>query len=163
MRKQILFLSALAVQGLTACEKELEVGVEVFPTEQVKNSLLQVRTRSGGSNDETTVAYPVTVYVFAGNECRATQTIGDEEQTLNIPQVGDTYLGCYVLSVTDTDTDVDVLLLSPDETSSLATETYVANALEYCGAADVDWPIPFTRKNRTFIISRRTQGWNWIS
>ena len=30
------------------------------------------------------VAYPVTVYVFQGDECRAAQTIGDEGQTLNI-------------------------------------------------------------------------------
>ena len=59
---------------------------------QVKNSVLQVRTRSGGSSgDAATVAYPVTVYVFAGDECRAVQTIGDEGQTLNIPLVEGTY------------------------------------------------------------------------
>jgi hypothetical protein len=59
---------------------------------QVKNSVLQVRTRSGGSlGDEATVAYPVTVYVFQGEECQAVQTIGDEGQTLNIPLTEGTY------------------------------------------------------------------------
>ena len=33
----------------------------------------------------------MTVYVFAGDECRAVQTIGDEGQTLNIPLVEGTY------------------------------------------------------------------------
>ena len=38
-----------------------------------------MRTRSGGSaGGEATVAYPVTVYVFSGEECRAVQTIDDE-------------------------------------------------------------------------------------
>ena len=54
------------------------------------NSLLQVTTRSGGANDAT-IAYPVQVYVFQGDECRAVQTIGDEGQTLNIALVEGTY------------------------------------------------------------------------
>ena len=54
------------------------------------NSLLQVTTRSGGVNDAT-VSYPVQVYVFQGDECRAVQTIGDEGQTLNIALVEGTY------------------------------------------------------------------------
>ena len=78
--------------GLTACEKMLVDDIEDVGNGQVKNSVLQVRTRSGGSSgDETTVAYPVTVYVFAGDECRAVQTIGDDGQTLNIPLVEGTY------------------------------------------------------------------------
>ena len=87
MKHLSLIASALAVLGLTACEKSLDVGEDVMSPDvgQVKNSLLQVRTRSGGSTDEATVSYPVTVYVFHGEECRAAQTIGDEGQTLNIP------------------------------------------------------------------------------
>lgn len=67
-------------------KKGLVDGVaDVAPTGQAANSVLQVRTRSGGSaGGEATVAYPVTVYVFAGEECKAVQTIGDEGQTLNI-------------------------------------------------------------------------------
>ena len=42
-------------------------------------------------DDEATVSYPVTVYVFHGEECRAAQTIGDEGQTLNIPLTEGTY------------------------------------------------------------------------
>ncbi len=53
MNRKILFWP-LAAMLLTACEKTLEVGEDVFPTEQVKNSLLQVPTRSGGSGDEAT-------------------------------------------------------------------------------------------------------------
>ena len=78
--------------GLTACEKTLVEDFEDVGSGQVKNSLLQVRTRSGGSSgDAATVAYPVTVYVFQGDECRAVQTIGDEGQALNIPLTEGTY------------------------------------------------------------------------
>lgn len=79
--------------GLTACEKGLVDGVaDVAPTGQAAKSVLQVRTRSGGSaGGEATVAYPVTVYVFSGEECRAMQTIGDEGQTLNIGLTEGTY------------------------------------------------------------------------
>ena len=91
MNKQILFASALAVLGLTACEKSLDVGEDISPTEQVKNSVLQVRTRGSATGDEATVAYPVTVYVFQSDECKAEQTIGDEGQTLNIPLTEGTY------------------------------------------------------------------------
>ena len=77
--------------GLTACEKTLVDDIENVGSGQVNNSLLQVRTRSGGSTDEATVSYPVTVYVFQGDECKAAQTIGDEGQTLNIPLVEGTY------------------------------------------------------------------------
>ena len=79
--------------GLTACEKGLVDGVaDVAPAGQVTNSVLQVRTRSGGSaGEEATVAYPIAVYVFAGEECKAVQTIGDEGQTLNIGLTEGTY------------------------------------------------------------------------
>jgi hypothetical protein len=40
MNKQIMFASALAVLGLTACEKGLDVGEDFSPTGQVKNSVL---------------------------------------------------------------------------------------------------------------------------
>jgi len=58
MNKQILFASALAVLGLTACEKGLDVGEDISPTGQVKNSVLQVRTRGSATGDEATVSYP---------------------------------------------------------------------------------------------------------
>lgn len=91
MKHLSLIASALAVLGLTACERSLDVGEDISPTGQVKNSLLQVRTRGCGTGDEATVAYPVTVYVFAGDECQTVQTIGDEGQTLNIPLTEGTY------------------------------------------------------------------------
>ena len=60
-------MSILAVLGLTACEKTPDVADDGMSQGigQVKNSLLQVRTRASGSVSEgATVAYPVTVYVF---------------------------------------------------------------------------------------------------
>lgn len=92
MNRKVLFWP-LAAMLLTACEKGLVDGVaDVAPTGQAANSVLQVRTRSGGSvGGEATVAYPVTVYVFSGEECRAVQTIGDEGQTLNIGLTEGTY------------------------------------------------------------------------
>ena len=93
MNKLSLIASALVLLGLTACEKGLVDDIEDVGSGQVKNSVLQVRTRAGGtaSDDAATVAYPVAVYVFQGDECRAAQTIGDEGQTLNIPLVEGSY------------------------------------------------------------------------
>ena len=90
MKKIVFFASVLAVLGLTACERTLDVGEDNTSMGQVKNSVLQVRTR-GASGDEARVAYPVAVYVFEGDECKASQTIGDEGQTLNIALTEGTY------------------------------------------------------------------------
>ena len=101
MKKNIFFASALALLGLTACEKGFVDDIaDVSTASQVSNSVLQVRTRSGGgvatAASEAEVAYPVTVYVFAGDECKAVQTIGDEGQTLNIALTEGTYSVCAV-------------------------------------------------------------------
>lgn len=85
------FWGLLAAVLLTACEKGLDEIVENGGDGQVKNSVLQVRTRGASPGDETTIAYPVQVYVFQGDDCKAVQTIGDEGQTLNIPLVEGTY------------------------------------------------------------------------
>ena len=92
MNRKVLFWP-LAAMLLTACEKGLDEGIaDVAPAGQAAKSVLQVRTRSGGSaGGEATVAYPVTVYVFSGEECKAVQTIGDEGQTLNIGLTEGTY------------------------------------------------------------------------
>ena len=131
MKHLSLIVSALAVLGLTACEKGLEDETAVSPTGQVGNSVLQVRTRSGGSGSEATVAYPVTVYVFAGEECRAVQTIGDEGQTLNIAltegmysvyAVGGVSASDYVLpSVSDALTSSAIALQEGKELTDLMT------------------------------------------
>lgn len=95
MKRLSLVASALAVLGLTACEKTFDVMDDEMSSSvgQVKNSLLHVRTRVGAvASDEAMVAYPVTVYVFQGDECRAAQTFGDERQTLNIALTEGAYL-----------------------------------------------------------------------
>jgi hypothetical protein len=57
----------------------------------------------------------VTVYVFAGDECRAVQTIGDEGQTLNVPLVEGTYSVYAVGGASASD------YLLPDASDALAT------------------------------------------
>ena len=90
--------------GLTACEKTFVDDIEDVANGQVTNSLLQVRTRAGGAgSDDATVAYPVTVYVFSGDECKAAQTIGDEGQTLNIALTEGTYSVFAVGGASSTD------------------------------------------------------------
>ena len=115
MKTKTLFASALAVLGLTACEKGLDVGEDISPTGQVKNSVLQVRTRGSATGDEATVSYPVTVYVFNGEECQTAQTIGDEGQTLNIPLTEGTY-SVYAIGGASSD---DYVI--PDVSEALAT------------------------------------------
>ena len=102
MNKTICFLSLAAVL-LTACEKGLDDIAESGVSGQVTNSLLQVRTRGAAAGGEATVAYPVTVYVFQGDECKAAQTIGDEGQTLNIALVEGTYSVYAVGGASSTD------------------------------------------------------------
>ena len=67
MNRKVLFWP-LAAMLLTACEKGLVDGVaDVAPADQVMNSVLQVRTRSGGSaGEEATVAYPIAVRLVTG-------------------------------------------------------------------------------------------------
>ena len=128
---------------LTACEKGLDDGGDYMSptaTGQVTNSVLQVRTRSGGAAaDEATVAYPVQVYVFQGDECQAAQTIGDAGQTLNIALVEGTYsvyaiggasTADYVLPSADDATVTSVLTLKDgkahgDLMAATATATLV--------------------------------------
>ena len=92
MKRLSLIASALAVLGLTACEKTLVEDIADVGNGQVKNSVLQVRTRSGGSlGDEATVAYPVTVYVFQGEECQLV------EGTYSMYAIGGASADDYVL------------------------------------------------------------------
>ena len=105
MNKLSLIASALAVLGLMACEKTLDVEEDGIASGvgQVTNSLLQVRTRGAAAGSEATVSYPVAVYVFSGDECKAAQTIGDEGQTLNIALTEGTYSVFAVGGASSTD------------------------------------------------------------
>ena len=88
--KRILTL-AIAATMMVACSKDAtEDFIGGTSDNKAASSLLQVRTRAGGG-DGATVSYPVQVYVFQGEECKAVQTIGDEGQTLNIALVEGTY------------------------------------------------------------------------
>ena len=93
MKKAILAMAALV---LTACEKAV-VGEE----QQSPNAMLQIRTTRGA--DDATINYPVQVYVFQGEDCKAVQTIGDEGQTLNIALVEGAYSVYAVGGASSTD------------------------------------------------------------
>ena len=84
-----MFIVAAAM--MAACSNEAAeemLGGET--NNKAANSMLQVRTTRGAAGDAT-ISYPVQVYVFQGDECKAVQTIGDEGQTLNIALTEGTY------------------------------------------------------------------------
>ena len=130
----------LLIFMLVACSKD--VAEEIIGTSdgtRNANSLLQVTTRSGGANDAT-VSYPVQVYVFQGDECRAVQTIGDEGQTLNIALVEGAYTvyavgGAsatdYTLPTKDNATTTTALTLKEGRTlTDLMTASAVATLVD---------------------------------
>ena len=98
MRKTTRLLTLLALL-MTACSEDV-VYEGTSNVSREANALLQVTTR--GTNDAT-VAYPVQIYVFQGEECRAFQTIGDAGQTLEIPLVEGTYSVYAVGGASSTD------------------------------------------------------------
>ena len=100
--KRILTL-AIAATMMVACSKDATQDfIGGTSDNKAASSLLQVRTRAGGG-DGATVSYPVQVYVFQGEECKAVQTIGDEGQTLNIALVEGTYSVYAVGGASSTD------------------------------------------------------------
>ena len=119
MNKQTLIASALAVLGLTACEKGLDAEGEFTSStaSQATNSVLQVTTRGGGNNNN--------------------------DNSDNIPAVGDTYQGCYVLAVSVIDANsAELTLLSPNE-RSVSSDSDANNALATLGVDGIsDWSIP---------------------
>lgn len=128
-KKSFILLSALAVLGLTACEKgidDLGEGMSPSPTGQVANSVLQVRTRGTSPSEEATISYPVQVYVMQGDVCQAVQTIGDEGQTLNIPLTEGTYTVYAVSGASATDYDLPTV---DDATSTSAIALKEGKAL----------------------------------
>ncbi|MCH5301909.1 MAG: FimB/Mfa2 family fimbrial subunit, partial [Prevotella sp.] len=78
-----------AVCCLSACEKVVIEEEDMA----APNSVLSVVTRA---DDGLKVSYPITVYVFEGQECQAIQTLGEEAEALNIPLVEGTYTVCAI-------------------------------------------------------------------
>ena len=92
-KKSFYLMTALAVLMLSGCEKSVPEKNEGNDT---VNALLQVQTRADESGEETTVSFPVSVYVFQNDQCTALQTIADAEQTLSIPLAEGTYTVCAI-------------------------------------------------------------------
>jgi hypothetical protein len=67
--------------ALCGCKKNVPDEAEY---NEKANALLQVQTRAGETGEDATVSYPVNVYVFQEEQCKALQTISDTEQTLSI-------------------------------------------------------------------------------
>ena len=92
LRGSMRVMGLAVVAGMmAACEKSM-IGEEMEALQDAnvnKNAALKVVTRSG--DNEATVSYPVHVYVFQKDVCKAAQTIGDEGQTLNIALTEGTY------------------------------------------------------------------------
>ena len=83
----ILVLTSACVKSIV--DEDWQSSSGEYGDLQSPNATLQIRTRASG--DEATISYPVQVYVFQGDECKAVQTIGDEGQTLNIELTEGTY------------------------------------------------------------------------
>ena len=97
-----LEIGMMAAMMLAACSKDVAdelIGTsENTPTQTNSqtqtntptqtNSLLQVRTRG---SDETTIGYPIQIYVFKGDDCQAVQTIADADQSISIALAEGTY------------------------------------------------------------------------
>ncbi len=76
MKKYLTFVAVMALT-LMGCGKDV---VEEGSASQT-SSVLQIRTRSGS---EAAVSYPVNVYVFQNDECKAVQVIGAADQALKL-------------------------------------------------------------------------------
>jgi hypothetical protein len=94
MKKYLAFVAVMALL-LTGCGKDV-VEESVSQT----SSVLQIRTRSGG---EAAVSYPVNVYVFQNDECKAVQVIGDADQSLKLTLPEGDY-SVYAIGGADTET-----------------------------------------------------------
>ncbi len=105
-----LGIGMMAAMMLAACSKDVAdelIGTsENTPTQT--NSLLQVRTRG---SDETTIGYPIQIYVFKDDDCQAVQTIADADQSISIALAEGTY-AIYALGSVST---ADYTLPSKDE------------------------------------------------
>ena len=106
------------MMGMAGCEKDVIDEVKGNGAREA-NALLQIRTRSGAGGEEATVSYPVQVYVFQGEECKAVQSIGDAGQTLNIALVEGTY-SIYAIGGTSS-TDYNLPALSDATTTTAIT------------------------------------------
>ena len=114
MKRKLLYFNmiVLAVLMLSGCEKAVP---EKSEDRNNANALLQVQTRAGETGEDATVSYPVNVYVFQNDQCKALQTIGDAEQTLSIP-LGE---GMYTVYAIGGASEEDYVL--PDQDEATAT------------------------------------------
>ena len=95
MKKSLIFVAVMALV-LMGCGKDV---VEENSASQT-SSVLQIRTRSGG---DAAVSYPVNVYVFQNDECKAVQVIGAADQALKLTLPEGSY-SVYAIGGADAET-----------------------------------------------------------
>lgn len=83
----------------------------------------------------------------------------------NIPAVGDTYQGCYVLAVNDADDYAEVTLLSPTELTGIydantaTMQSNIDNALASVTSGDISgWEVPTTAEAQLMYNAREAIG-----
>lgn len=81
----------------------------------------------------------------------------------NIPAVGDTYQGCYVLAVNDTDDYVEVTLLSPTELTGIDYSSNIQASTDAALSTVTDgdisgWEVPTTAEAQLMYNAREAIG-----
>ena len=90
--------------------------------------------------------------------------MSNNDNSDNIPSVGDTYLGCYVLAVNDEDDYAEVTLLSPTElefydVNSTTMQTNIEAALATVTSGDISgWEVPTTAEAHLMYDAREAIG-----
>ena len=88
---------------------------------------------------------------------------GDDNGGFEIPAVGDTYQGCYVLAVNDADDYAEVTLLSPTELTGIDyttdMQTHIDAALATVTSGDISgWEVPTTAEAQLMYNAREAIG-----
>ena len=93
-----------------------------------------------------------------------TSVSGNNDNSDNIPSVGSTYQGCYVLAVDDADDHADVTLLAPTElefydANATTMQANIDAALATVTTGDISgWEVPTTDEAHLMYDAREAIG-----
>jgi hypothetical protein len=142
-----------------SCSDQLEAGYKInidgTYTEAVGVNL------TGTITGATWLGERTISFEFDENGSSAAENIDNSD---NIPSVGDTYLGCYVLAVDDADDHADVTLLSPTElefydANATTMQANIDAALATVTSGDISgWEVPTTAEASLMYDAREAIG-----
>ena len=142
-----------------SCSDQLEAGYKIHIdgtyTEAVGVSL------TGTITGATWLGERTISFEFDENGSSAAE---NNDNSDNIPSVGDTYLGCYVLAVDDADDHADVTLLAPTEldfydANASTMQTNIDAALASVTSGDISgWEVPTTAEASMMYDAREAIG-----